>query len=435
MADLEKIDMGKMTDARKEEFRRRWPKGDTGIARLGAEAEGYAKELREQYGTVPSTTDEYSKGIGNTTVANQQGEQLDQDGANWAAVLGNQIKMIPELITEIVPMATSMVPMITPFTGAETWSDWWEGQKYAGPTDFYRSIQNTKLSMDDNVGMNGFVKIAKNQNHEEFGQAISGLLGRQIDADTIFNWIAEDHPEIETKEDAEKLFNESPEFNAEVNNFLDKIQQSEEGSQYMMYGRDWFQDKDNYYIKNFKEIPGVNVAWTKDHNDLSMPGLGILKIDDDGQGRMLRRSPISWEGIPGMEQLQDAGIWGPDTSAMGEEGFYKYNLPFDGDNPYTQMYSQMAAVPLSIATGNIKNIMHLPNVAKNISTLKALKTRPTRPVWSKPLGEGMDFSPQSGIVKETVKNISGLPGLWAAKKPIGIMSVPALYGAYGPDWP
>ena len=396
---------------------------------------GTDSEQVKQYASVPSSVEQYSKGIGNTTVANQQGAELDQEGANWAAVAANQARLVPEYFTELAPIARSMTPL---FTGAETWSDWWEGQKYVGPIDLPRSMTNTKLSMDDNVGMNGFVKIAKNQKDEEFGQSISGLLGRQIDADTIFNWIAEDNPEIKTKEDAEKLFNESPEFNAEVNNFLDQIQKSEEGSQYMMYGRDWFQDKDNYYIKNFKEMPGVNVAWTKDHNDLSMHGLGILKIDDDGQGRMLRRSPISWEGIPGMEQLQDAGIWGPDTSAMGEVGHYKYNLMFDGDNPYTQMYSQIAAVPASIATGNIKNIMHLPNVAKNISALKGLKTRPTRPVWSKPLGEGWDFAPQSGIVKETAKSLTGWPivkGAWQNKKAVGIASIPALYGAYGPDWP
>ena len=169
-----------------------------------------------------------------------------------------------------------------------------------------------------------------------------------------------------------------------------------------------------------------------------MPGLGIYKINDDGSGSMLRASPLSYKGIPGMEQLQEAGLWGQDTSAMGEVGHYKYNMMFDGDNPYTQMYSQIAAVPASIATGNIKNIMHLPNVAKNISALKGLKTRPTRPVWSKPLGEGWDFAPQSGIVKETAKSLTGWPiakGAWQNKKAVGIASIPALYGAYGPDWP
>jgi len=446
MADLEKIDMGKMTDARKEEIRRRWPKGDTGTARLGAEAEGYTKELREQYGTVPSTVNEYSKGIGNTTVANQQGEQLDQDGANLAAVLGNQPKMVAEYFTELAPIARSMTPF---FTGAETWSDWWEGQKYVGPIDLPRSMTNTKLSMDDNVGMNGFVKIAKNQKDEEFGQSISGLLGRQIDADTIFNWIAADNPDIKTKADAEKLFNENEDFNAQVNGFLDQIQQSEEGSQYMLYGRDWFQDKDNYYVKNFKNIPGINFAWTN-HNDLAMPGLGIYKINDDGSGSMLRASPLSYKGIPGMEQLQEAGLWGQDTSAMGEVGHYKYNMMFDGDNPYTQMYSQIAAVPASIATGNIKNIMHLPSMAKNVSNLKALgktgvlTTKPTRPVWSKSgkiFGEGESFAPiarQPGMVEETAKSLAGWPvlkGAWQNKKAVGIASIPGLWGAYGPDWP
>lgn len=395
---------------------------------------GTDSEQVKQYASVPSSVEQYSKGIGNTTVANQQGAELDQEGANWAAVVANQARLVPEYFTELAPIARSMTPL---FTGAETWSDWWEGQKYVGPIDLPRSMTNTKLSMDDKVGMNGFVKIAKNQKDEEFGQSISGLLGRQIDADTIFNWIAEDNPEIKTKEDAEKLFNENEDFNAQVNDFLDQIQKSEEGSQYMLYGRDWFQDKDNYYVKNFKNIPGINFAWTQ-HNDLAMPGLGIYKINDDGSGSMLRASPLSYKGIPGMEQLQEAGLWGQDTSAMGEVGHYKYNMMFDGDNPYTQMYSQIAAVPASIATGNIKNIMHLPNVAKNISALKGLKTRPTRPVWSKPLGEGWDFAPQSGIVKETAKSLTGWPivkGAWQNKKAVGIASIPALYGAYGPDWP
>ena len=395
---------------------------------------GTDSEQVKQYASVPSSVEQYSKGIGNTTVANQQGAELDQEGANWAAVVANQARLVPEYFTELAPIARSMTPL---FTGAETWSDWWEGQKYVGPIDLPRSMTNTKLSMDDKVGMNGFVKIAKNQKDEEFGQSISGLLGRQIDADTIFNWIAEDNPDIKTKADAEKLFNENEDFNAQVNDFLDQIQKSEEGSQYMLYGRDWFQDKDNYYVKNFKNIPGINFAWTQ-HNDLAMPGLGIYKINDDGSGSMLRASPLSYKGIPGMEQLQEAGLWGQDTSAMGEVGHYKYNMMFDGDNPYTQMYSQIAAVPASIATGNIKNIMHLPNVAKNISALKGLKTRPTRPVWSKPLGEGWDFAPQSGIVKETAKSLTGWPivkGAWQNKKAVGIASIPALYGAYGPDWP
>ena len=395
---------------------------------------GTDSEQVKQYASVPSSVEQYSKGIGNTTVANQQGAELDQEGANWAAVVANQARLVPEYFTELAPIARSMTPL---FTGAETWSDWWEGQKYVGPIDLPRSMTNTKLSMDDKVGMNGFVKIAKNQKDEEFGQSISGLLGRQIDADTIFNWIAEDNPEIKTKEDAEKLFNENEDFNAQVNDFLDQIQKSEEGSQYMLYGRDWFQDKANYYVKNFKNIPGINFAWTQ-HNDLAMPGLGIYKINDDGSGSMLRASPLSYKGIPGMEQLQEAGLWGQDTSAMGEVGHYKYNMMFDGDNPYTQMYSQIAAVPASIATGNIKNIMHLPNVAKNISALKGLKTRPTRPVWSKPLGEGWDFAQQSGIVKETAKSLTGwsiVKGAWQNKKAVGIASIPALYGAYGPDWP
>ena len=341
----------------------------------------------------PSTVDQYSQGIGSTEIAQQQANQMDDSGANWAAVLGNQARLIPEYMTELPAMARSMTPL---FTGADTWSDWWEGQKYVGPIDLPRSLTQTKLSMDEKVGMNGFVKIAKKQDDEEFQQTISGLLGRQIDSDTIFDWILPEANKagwnIETKADAERMFNENEDFNKAVNGFVDELQNDPELEKTMMYGRDWFQDKDNYYVKNFKERPGFNFAWTQ-YNDLALPGLGIYKIDDDGAGSMLRAAPS------------------------------------------TQMISQMAAVPLSIATGNIKNIMHLPQAAKNISNLKALgktgvlRNKATRPVWSKPLGEGWDFAPQSGIVKETAKSLTGYPmakSAWQNKGKVGIAALTGL---------
>ena len=44
-----------------------------------------------------------------------------------------------------------------------------------------------------------------------------------------------------------------------------------------MTENDFYQDDDNYYVKNFKEIPGVNVAWTR-FGDLQLPNLGIFKF-------------------------------------------------------------------------------------------------------------------------------------------------------------
>ena len=51
---------------------------------------------------VPSTVNQYSKGIGSTDVAQ---EQMDEKGANWAAVLGNQARLVPEFFAEIVTIA------------------------------------------------------------------------------------------------------------------------------------------------------------------------------------------------------------------------------------------------------------------------------------------------------------------------------------------
>ena len=396
---------------------------------------------------VPSTVNQYSKGIGSTDVAQ---EQMDEKGANWAAVLGNQARLVPEYFTEIAPIARSVSP-IGLFTGAENWSDWWEGQKYIGPVDLARSIKNTKLEMDEDKGTSGFIKISKSQDDETFGNVMAAFIrGNTINDDDIFGMAVdlakEQGHNIESKADAEKLFNEDENFNQFVNDIVNYV--GEENENKMIYGRDWFQDDNNYYIKNFKERPGVNFAWTQ-YDDLSIPGHGIYKVDEDGKGSMLSASPLSYKGIPGMEQLQEAGYWGLDPEAMAETetGQFMYNMMFDKENESTQLASQLLALPASLATGNIKNIMHLPQAAKNLSALKALKTPATRSTWGTkaPIlqlgdtGEGVKLGSRTpGMVEEGLKSAVGWPmakGAWQHKGKVGIASMLPLWGAYGPDWP
>ena len=164
---------------------------------------------------------------------------------------------------------------------------------------------------------------------------------------------------------------------------------------------------------------------------------------------MLSASPLSYKGIPGMEQLQEAGYWGLDPEAMAETetGQFMYNMMFDKENKSTQLASQLLALPASLATGNIKNIMHLPQAAKNLSALKALKTPATRSTWGTkaPIlqlgdtGEGVKLGSRTpGMVEEGLKSAVGWPmakGAWQHKGKVGIASMLPLWGAYGPDWP
>jgi hypothetical protein len=53
--------------------------------------------------------------------------------------------------------------------------------------------------------------------------------------------------------------------------------------------------------------------------------------------------------------MQDKGWWGASKDPGG-----MYSMPFGGDNPATQAASMLTALPLSLATGNIKGIAAAP---------------------------------------------------------------------------
>ena len=159
---LEKIDMGEMTAARQEELDRRFSGGVPADVRLSTEAENYIDE--------PSTVTAYSNGIGSLEeIDPNSGEQgwidVAKDvgkNANWGAVAANQLRLVPEYFTELLPMLRNISPL-TLGTGAKTWGDWWEGQKYVGPKDYAQRLSNTHLDGNDKLGVQGFRKISKNQ--------------------------------------------------------------------------------------------------------------------------------------------------------------------------------------------------------------------------------------------------------------------------------
>jgi len=415
---------------------------------------------RESWDNEPSTVTEYSNGIGSLEeIDPNAGEHGWVDtakeigkNANWAAVAGNQLRLIPEYFTELLPMLRNVSP-ITLGTGAETWGDWWEGQKYVGPKDYAARLSNTHLQGNEKLGVGGFRKIAKNQENKESQEYFEGLMANNaISDDQIFSWVTEElnsqGMEIGSKEEAAKLFNEDPEFNKWVNEYIDLIASDPAMENTMIFGRDYFTQGDDYYIKNFKERPGFNVSWTQ-YDDLALPGLGVYKVnDEDGQLSMLSAGAFNYEGIPGFEQAQKAGYWGIDPSEYGGTGMHKYQMMFDEDNPYTQIASQISAIPASMVfnPSSIRNILHAPQNLKSMSYLKSLNPAAHTRSWKSKSGlpdvPGFPKVPrQPGMLEEAAKQATVVQplakGMYSAAtgfpKAAGIGTLMPLYGHYGPE--
>jgi len=211
----------------------------------------------------------------------------------------------------------------------------------------------TKLGQDD------FVKISKTQNEEKLIPYLENYInGRVLTGDMFVDALAQELPDfnIQTMDDIARLGKNNKEFQNYAMDLHKRM-----GEVYMTEN-DFYQDDDNYYIKNFKEIPGVNVAWTR-FGDLQLPNLGIFKFDNEGQGSMMAPAASSYEGILGFDQLQDAGIWGMDETTPE----IKYQGMFDQDNPKTQMATQLLGIPTSIAAGNIGSILKAPTALGKVA--------------------------------------------------------------------
>ena len=447
-----------ITPGHQAELDRRFSGGVPSGIRLSTAAD---KALEKRgYDREPSTVTAYSNGIGSLEeIDPNSGEQGWMDtakdigkNANWAAVAANQVRLVPEYFTELLPMLRNISPL-TLGTGAKTWGDWWEGQKYVGPKDYAQRLSNTHLEGNDKMGVQGFRKISKNQtDNKESQEYLDALMANNtISDDQIFSWILplakEGGWDVNSKEEASKMFNENEEFNTAVNTFIDELSNMPEYENAMIFGRDYFTQGDDYYIKNFKERPGFNVAWTQ-YDDLALPGLGVFKVNDDGQLSMLSAGSFNYEGIPGFEQLQKKGYWGIDPSEYGGTGMHKYQMMFDEENPYTQIASQLAAIPSSMVfnPSSVRNILHAPQNLKSMSYAKSLNpaahTRPWKSKSGLPDVPGFPKVPrQPGMLEEVAKQATLVnplvKGAYSAAKgypkATGIGTLMPLYGHYGPE--
>ena len=302
--------------------------------------------------------------------------------AEWGEVLANQPKMVGEFFAETIPMARRIISPVDPFTDPDqnlSLGDQLKGMLYQNPIGYLGNLLTTDIK-----GKN-FKKIARNQESEngvipyiekyiqEFGLTEDKFIEA---ANNIWGL------DVVSMADLQRKYK----GNAQVDEALHALKA--EMSKHYLDENDWYSDDDNYYIKNFQEIPmGVNAAWTW-AGDMQLPHLGIIKLDDEGQGSLIAKSATSYEDIPILGTLQDKGYIG---AAEDPHGMYQGML--GGDNPATQVASMFTALPTALATGNIRGIAAAPTIGGKVHAA----TRPISTGISKIKGQFAGNKMNQGI--------------------------------------
>ena len=287
--------------------------------------------------------------------------------AEWGKVLANQPKMVGEFFSDIIPLVRRAVLPADPTIAGKTdisLGDKLKGLLYQNPIGYGVNLFTTDIK-----GKN-FRKIARNQESEngvipyiekyiqEYGLTEDKFIEA---ANSIWGLDVVNMADLQRKYKG----------NAQVDEALHALKA--EMSKHFLDENDWYSDDDYYYIKNFQEIPkGVNAAWTW-AGDMQLPHLGIIKLDDEGQGSLISKSATSYEDIPILGAMQNKGWIG---AAEDPHGMYSM---FGGDNPATQAASMFTALPLTIATGNIRGIAAAPTTLGKVHAA----TRPFSTGYSK----------------------------------------------------
>ena len=289
--------------------------------------------------------------------------------AEWGKVLANQPKMIAEFLGETIPMARRAVLPFDPTVEDQGTKEFFgvhipKGMLYQNPIGYFGNLLTTDIK-----GKN-FRKISKDQESEngvipyieKYIQEYALTEDKFIEAAN--NYLGLD---VVSMDDVARKYK----GNVEVKDALHALKA--EMSKHFLDENDWYSDDDYYYIKNFQEIPkGVNAAWTW-AGDMQLPHLGIIKLDDEGQGSLISKSATSYEDIPILGAMQNKGWIG---AAEDPHGMYSM---FGGDNPATQAASMFTALPLTIATGNIRGIAAAPTTLGKVHAA----TRPFSTGYSK----------------------------------------------------
>jgi hypothetical protein len=192
--------------------------------------------------------------------------------------------------------------------------------------------------------------ISKTQNDQEFANAMSDyannyVLTQDKIVDHLNNTLNLDITNVNDFVEKYKGNQEVADAVTEQIKYLEQLYKDEG----FLVGQDFYEDDENYYIKNFKELPfAVNTAFTE-YGDIQVPGLGIYKIDEDGRGAMIANSPfnIGGSGIVGgggddYEYLNRKSI----GTFLDDQGFTgdPANTPLYG-NQFSKSFGHIVSIP------------------------------------------------------------------------------------------
>tara|TARA_R100000781_G_scaffold63243_1_gene40124 strand:- start:1346 stop:2518 length:1173 start_codon:yes stop_codon:yes gene_type:complete len=292
---------------------------------------------------IKSTTESFAnKNINPAAIPdNEDGSQENQYNIlQDTALTGyNAAKIVAEEV--MLPL-----PLFERTLGMNAYSD--EGAKYSGIKDFFSTLRSSELEGVD------FVPIAKNQRDKEFLNAIESYKNDYVlSSDKIIDHLNKTlNTDVANVQEFAAKYKDNAEMaeaaSAEIKKLEDIYQ--EEGN---LIGSDFWEDDNYYYIKNFREMPWqTNTAWTK-YGDLQIPGLGVYKIDDSGQGAMIANSPMNLQGSGRVGGSGDEFEYlnrGSIGSWLADQGFgwNRENQDFNlyGD-PESKLAGTVASFPLA----------------------------------------------------------------------------------------
>ena len=231
--------------------------------------------------------------------------------------------------------------------------------EYSGIYDYFKTLGSTNLENTD------FVKIAKNQtNSPDIFNYLEGYKQEYVlnEGRVIDHLNKNLGLDVANLEDLIKKYKGNKEVADSVSSSVKELEQN------YLTQDDWYEDEDFYYIKNFKEMPGVNLAWTH-LGDLQMPNYGIFKFDDDGQGSMMRTSATNLRGssIPGVPFIGEQGF--------GTKPQHQYGLELYG-NTAAQTIGELGGAAASLFVGNPRAITHPGLLNKVRGALKGFNPIP-----------------------------------------------------------
>jgi len=284
----------------------------------------------------------------------------------------NTAKMVSEYAMETLPLAERLL-------GFNAYGD--EGSKHSGYIDSLYGMATSDIKNKN------FVRIAKDQKDEGFSDYLtqhlnSNVLTPELLAEKLMPLAQEAGYTANSIDDLSSLLERSNSFRDWAQNTTNDLKED-----YMVKDRDYYEDENYTYIKNFNEIDGVNVAWTR--GDLQLPNLGVYKVQDDGQAYKVANA---------MFNLKDSGTVGGGGdnydyldrnslgTMLGDQGFGPDNnaagLPaYDLiGSEGAQLFGELAAIPASMMSGNIaapinfaKGAMKAPGAAAKTAGITAGK--------------------------------------------------------------